>query len=88
MEFDELQPLSKHGVDCLGGLGATIVDALDTAMIMGLSNIVKDVGSWIQKELLTKLKKKGRVATLNSYICLPCIYVSHINMAMVSSLNI
>jgi mannosyl-oligosaccharide alpha-1,2-mannosidase len=47
MEFDELQPLSKHGVDCLGGLGATIVDALDTAMIMGLSNIVKDVGSWI-----------------------------------------
>jgi mannosyl-oligosaccharide alpha-1,2-mannosidase len=73
MELDELQPLSKHGVDGLGGLGATIIDALDTAMIMGLSNIVKDVGSWIKKELLTKLKKKGRAATLNSYLCLSCI---------------
>jgi mannosyl-oligosaccharide alpha-1,2-mannosidase len=73
MGFDELQPLSKHGVDGLGGLGATIVDALDTAMIMGLSNIVKDVGLWIKKELLTKLKKKGRAATLKSYLCLSCI---------------
>jgi len=73
MGFDELQPLNKHGVDGLGGLGATIVDALDIAMIMGLSNIVKDVGSWIKKELPTRLNKKGHVATLNSYICLSCI---------------
>jgi mannosyl-oligosaccharide alpha-1,2-mannosidase len=73
MEFDELQPLSKHGVDGLGGLGATIVDALDIVMIMGLSNIVKDVGSWIKKELLTKLKKKGCATTLNYYLCLSCI---------------
>jgi mannosyl-oligosaccharide alpha-1,2-mannosidase len=43
MGFDELQPLNKHGVDGLGGLGATVVDALDTTMIMGLNNIVKDV---------------------------------------------
>jgi mannosyl-oligosaccharide alpha-1,2-mannosidase len=43
MGFDELQPLSKHGVDGLGGLGATVIDALDIVTIMGLNNIVKDV---------------------------------------------
>jgi mannosyl-oligosaccharide alpha-1,2-mannosidase len=72
MGFDELQPLNKHGVDGLGGLRATIVNALDTTMIMGLSDIVKDVGSWIKKELLIILSKKRHVATLNSYLCLSC----------------
>jgi hypothetical protein len=41
MGFDELQPLSKHGVDGLGGLGAIVVDALGIVMIMGSNNIVK-----------------------------------------------
>jgi mannosyl-oligosaccharide alpha-1,2-mannosidase len=59
MGFNELQPLSKYGVDGLGGLRATIIDALDIAMIMGLSNIVKDARSWIKKELPTKLNEKG-----------------------------
>jgi mannosyl-oligosaccharide alpha-1,2-mannosidase len=72
MGFDELQPLSKHGVDGLGGLKATVVDALDIAMIMGLNNIVKDAGSWIKKELPTRLNKKGHV-TLNSYLCFSCL---------------
>ncbi|KAL0341758.1 UNVERIFIED_CONTAM: Mannosyl-oligosaccharide 1,2-alpha-mannosidase MNS1 [Sesamum calycinum] len=31
---DELQPQSKNGVDSFGGLGATLVDALDTLYIM------------------------------------------------------
>jgi mannosyl-oligosaccharide alpha-1,2-mannosidase len=73
MGFDELQPLSKHGADGLGGLGATVIDALDTAMIMGLSDIVKDAGSWIKKELPNRLNEKGQVVTLNSYLCLSCL---------------
>jgi hypothetical protein len=73
MGFDELQPLNKHGADGLGGLGAIVVNALDIVMIMGLGNIVKDVGSWIKKELPTKLNKKGHVATLNFYLCFSCI---------------
>jgi mannosyl-oligosaccharide alpha-1,2-mannosidase len=72
MGFDELQPLNKHGVDGLGGLEATVVYALDTAMIMGLSNIVKDAGSWIKKELVTRLNKKGHV-TFNSYLFFSCL---------------
>jgi mannosyl-oligosaccharide alpha-1,2-mannosidase len=68
MGFNELQPLNKHGVDGLGGLGATIVDALDIAMIMSLRNIVKDVGSWIKKDLPTKQNKKGHVPNIHPRI--------------------
>ncbi|GBG67510.1 hypothetical protein CBR_g643 [Chara braunii] len=37
--MDELQPVSRSGKNSFGGLGATIVDALDTAYIMGLTDI-------------------------------------------------
>ena len=30
------QPQSKNGVDSFGGLGATLIDSLDTLYIMGL----------------------------------------------------
>ncbi|RDX86724.1 Mannosyl-oligosaccharide 1,2-alpha-mannosidase MNS1, partial [Mucuna pruriens] len=33
---DELKPQSMNGVDSFGGLGATLVDSLDTLFIMGL----------------------------------------------------
>lgn len=58
---DELQPVSKSGADGLGGLGATVIDALDTAMIMGLKDVVHDAGTWIQKELLDRIAAKGQV---------------------------
>uniref|UniRef100_A0A0C9RRM4 alpha-1,2-Mannosidase n=1 Tax=Wollemia nobilis TaxID=56998 RepID=A0A0C9RRM4_9CONI len=61
MGYDELMPLSKRGVDGLGGLGATIVDSLDTAMIMGLNDIVEEAGSWIDKSLPERLNEKGQV---------------------------
>lgn len=59
--YDELMPLSQHGVDGLGGLGATVVDALDTAMIMGVDEVVSEAGSWIEKHLLDRITKKGQV---------------------------
>lgn len=61
MGKDELMPLSQQGVDGLGGLGATVVDALDTAMIMGLDEVVSEAGSWIESELLQRISKKGQV---------------------------
>lgn len=61
MGFDELQPLSKRGIDGLGGLGATVVDALDTAMIMKLDDVVAEAGSWIEKNLPERISKKGQV---------------------------
>lgn len=36
MEIYGCQPQTKNGVDSFGGLGATLVDALDTLYIMGL----------------------------------------------------
>lgn len=61
MGFDELMPLSKLGVDGLGGLGATVVDALDTAMIMGVDEVVSEAGSWIEKHLSNRISEKGQV---------------------------
>lgn len=61
MGHDELMPLSQRGVDDLGGLGATVVDALDTAMIMGIDEIVSEAGSWIEKNLPERIKEKGQV---------------------------
>ncbi|KAG6405028.1 hypothetical protein SASPL_132608 [Salvia splendens] len=61
MGFDELMPVSKRGVDGLGGLGATVVDALDTAMIMGVDEVVDEAGTWIEKHLSQRIDKKGQV---------------------------
>ncbi|KAI5055411.1 hypothetical protein GOP47_0028932 [Adiantum capillus-veneris] len=59
--YDELKPVSHAGEDGLGGLGATVVDALDTAIIMGLDDIVTEAGTWIEKELQTRIETKGQV---------------------------
>ncbi|GJU64169.1 mannosyl-oligosaccharide 1,2-alpha-mannosidase MNS3 [Tanacetum coccineum] len=56
MGSDELMPLSKRG-----GLGATVVDALDTKMIMKLDDVVKESSSWIEKNLPGSSSKKGQV---------------------------
>lgn len=61
MGYDELMPLSKRGIDGLGGLGATIVDALDTAMIMEVDEVVHEAGSWIEKNLNERINEKGQV---------------------------
>ncbi|KAL5989965.1 Mannosyl-oligosaccharide 1,2-alpha-mannosidase mns3 [Asimina triloba] len=61
MGFDELMPLSQKGTDGLGGLGATIVDALDTAMIMGMDEVVSEAGNWIERHLAERINEKGSV---------------------------
>ncbi|KAL4366328.1 hypothetical protein GQ457_05G035700 [Hibiscus cannabinus] len=61
MGYDELMPVSQRGVNGLGGLGATVIDALDTAMIMGLEDVVSEAGSWVELHLLNKISQKGQV---------------------------
>ncbi|XP_020576782.1 mannosyl-oligosaccharide 1,2-alpha-mannosidase MNS3 isoform X2 [Phalaenopsis equestris] len=61
MGYDELMPLSQKGVDGLGGLGATIIDSLDTAMIMGLNEIVSEATTWVEKNLMERINRKGHV---------------------------
>ncbi|VAH03308.1 unnamed protein product [Triticum turgidum subsp. durum] len=61
MGHDELMPLSRRGVDGLGGLGATVVDSLDTAIIMGADDIVSEASKWIEDNLMKKISEKGQV---------------------------
>ncbi|KAL8466503.1 hypothetical protein ACS0TY_035548 [Phlomoides rotata] len=48
---DELQPQSKNGVDSFGGLGATLIDALDTLYIMGLDEQFQRAREWVAQSL-------------------------------------
>lgn len=61
MGYDELMPLAQQGIDDLGGLGATVVDALDTAMIMGADEVVYEADTWIEKNLPNRISQKGQV---------------------------
>lgn len=51
MGYDVLMPLSHSEIDGLGGLGTTIVYTLNTAIIMGVNDIIVETGSWIEMHL-------------------------------------
>lgn len=48
---DELQPQSKSGINSFGGLGATLVDSLDTLYIMGLDEQFQRAKEWVTNSL-------------------------------------
>ncbi|KAG4932382.1 hypothetical protein JHK87_046384 [Glycine soja] len=48
---DELKPQSMNGVDSFGGMGATLVDSLDTLFIMGLDAQFKRATEWVAESL-------------------------------------
>ncbi|GLT28719.1 hypothetical protein SLA2020_036300 [Shorea laevis] len=48
---DELQPQTKDGVDSFGGLGATLIDSLDTLYIMGLQEQFQRAREWVANSL-------------------------------------
>lgn len=48
---DELQPQTKNGVNSFGGLGATLIDALDTLYIMGLDEQFQRAKEWVANSL-------------------------------------
>jgi hypothetical protein len=49
--YDELQPSAKRGKNGFGGMGATIVDALDTLHIMGLDAEFTVARNWVADSL-------------------------------------
>ncbi|GAB2268489.1 mannosyl-oligosaccharide alpha-1,2-mannosidase [Dionaea muscipula] len=48
---DELQPQTKNGVNSFGGLGATLIDSLDTLYIMGLDEQFQRAREWVANSL-------------------------------------
>jgi mannosyl-oligosaccharide alpha-1,2-mannosidase len=49
--YDELQPAAKRGKNGFGGMGATVVDALDTLHIMGLTDEFAVARKWVESSL-------------------------------------
>ncbi|KAG0583642.1 hypothetical protein M758_3G151900 [Ceratodon purpureus] len=49
--FDELKPQSKIGVNQFAGLGASIIDSLDTLYIMGLKKQFEKARDWVAENL-------------------------------------
>jgi mannosyl-oligosaccharide alpha-1,2-mannosidase len=49
--YDELQPLTKRGKNAFGGLGATVIDSLDTLWIMGLKDQYSRARNWVSERL-------------------------------------
>lgn len=49
--MDELLPQSRRGSNDFGGLGATVVDSLDTLYIMGLNDEFQKAKEWVASEM-------------------------------------
>lgn len=48
---DELMPVSQIGKNSFGGLGATIVDALDTLWLMDMQSEYQAARDWVANKL-------------------------------------
>jgi len=53
MGADEYHPISHEGTNLTsaGGIGYTVVDSLDTMLIMGLNEEYQLARSWVENEL-------------------------------------
>lgn len=49
------QPQSKNGVDSFGGLGATLIDSLDTLYIMGLDEQFQKAREYVPLSIFIQL---------------------------------
>jgi len=58
---DELRPRAKLGKNAFGGLGATIVDSLDTLWIMGLSDEYGRAREWVSRRLSFDIDRDASV---------------------------
>ncbi|CAK5278940.1 unnamed protein product, partial [Mycena citricolor] len=68
MGFDEYHPISRRGSNLAGanGIGYTVVDALDTMLLMGLEDEYGRARAWVEKSL--DFSKGGYVSTFETTI--------------------
>ncbi|KAJ3770678.1 glycoside hydrolase family 47 protein [Lentinula raphanica] len=68
MGFDEYHPISKKGSNLArsGGIGYTVVDALDTMYLMGLKPEYQRARSWVEHEL--GFDREGELNTFETTI--------------------
>ena len=68
MGADEYHPISHQGTNLTeaGGIGYTVVDSLDTMMIMGLDDEVVRARKWVEEKL--SFDKDGSFSTFEVFI--------------------
>ncbi|KIY50426.1 glycoside hydrolase [Fistulina hepatica ATCC 64428] len=68
MGDDEYHPISKKGTNLMdaGGIGFTVVDAIDTMQIMGLDDEYQRARNWVEKELT--FDRDDKVSTFETTI--------------------
>jgi hypothetical protein len=61
--FDDYHPIAKKGsnLNKSGGIGYTIIDALDTLFIMGLDDEFKEARKWVAEDL--SFDREGKINT-------------------------
>ncbi|DBB14856.1 TPA: hypothetical protein ACH3X3_004461 [Trebouxia sp. C0006] len=64
--MDELQPITQDGRESLGGIGATIVDSLDTLWLMGLDDEFSRAREWVSTSL--KCNSSRRISLFETNI--------------------
>ncbi|DBB01907.1 TPA: hypothetical protein ACH3X1_000502 [Trebouxia sp. C0004] len=64
--MDELQPITQDGKESLGGIGATIVDSLDTLWLMGLKDEFSRAREWVSTSL--KCNSSRRISLFETNI--------------------
>ncbi|KAA6419670.1 MAG: mannosyl-oligosaccharide 1 [Trebouxia sp. A1-2] len=64
--MDELQPITQDGKESLGGIGATIVDSLDTLWLMGLKDDFSRAREWVSTSL--KCNSSRRISLFETNI--------------------
>jgi endoplasmic reticulum Man9GlcNAc2 1,2-alpha-mannosidase len=74
MGDDEYHPVSRKGTNLseAGGIGYTIVDAIDTMQLMGLDEEYKRARNWVANEM--SFDRNGSFSTFE--VCLPFCYLA------------
>lgn len=71
--FDEYHPISHRGSNLgyEGGIGYTVVDALDTMLLMGLTPEYERARKWVKEEL--SFARQGYYSTFEVRFPLPLL---------------
>ena len=74
MGADEYHPLTRNGsnLEDSGGIGYTIVDSMDTLLIMGLEEEYQRARDWVEEKL--DFEQDGKFNTFE--VCMVPAYVS------------
>ena len=74
MGDDEYHPMSRKGTNLTkaGGIGYTVIDSIDTMLLMGLEDDYKRARSWVENKL--SFEQDADFSTFE--VCLPFVHIT------------